>query len=61
MSSPRFLTTEEVAERYKVKPGAVRRMVRLGKIRAVNIGTDGRHIFRFAESDLVAFEEASAA
>lgn len=59
--STNFLTTEQVADRYGLSVWGVRRMVRAKKLRAVNIGTDRRHILRFDPADLAKFEQQAAA
>ena len=46
------LTTRDVAQHYGLTEWGVRRMVRAGKIRAVNIGTERRRILRFSTADL---------
>lgn len=58
---PNLLTTDEVAELLRVQPPAVRRMVRLGKLPAANIGTTRRPIYRFAATDIAAWLAGSSA
>lgn len=58
MPSPYNLTTEQVAARYALTKWGVRRMVRAGKLNAVNIGTDQRRILRYSEDDLRRFEKS---
>jgi excisionase family DNA binding protein len=53
-----LLTTREVAERFRVDSSAVRRWVAEGKLRYA-IKTPGGY-YRFDESDIAAFEQASA-
>ena len=53
-----LLTTSEVAERFRVDSSAVRRWVKKGLL-VPAITTPGGY-FRFAETDIEAFERASA-
>ena len=55
------LTTDEVADRLAVTVWGVRRMVRAGKLEAINIGTEKRRILRFNEAALTKFEKRAAA
>jgi excisionase family DNA binding protein len=56
-----FLTTSEVAKRYKVDTETVRRWIRSGRLPAINLAPGGvRARFRVRESDLENFEKLLA-
>jgi excisionase family DNA binding protein len=54
-----FLTVPEVAERLRVKPDAVRRWIRLGRLRAHMLGGT-KTGYRVSEADLEHFIQRSA-
>lgn len=56
-----FLTTSEVAKRYKVDTETVRTWIRSGRLPAINLTPNGmRARFRVRESDLENFEKLLA-
>lgn len=55
------LKTADVAVHYGISEEAVRRLVRIGKLRAINIGSDRRRILRFSAGDLRRFELSRSA
>ncbi|MEE0120604.1 MAG: helix-turn-helix domain-containing protein [Agathobaculum butyriciproducens] len=52
----KLYTCEEVAERYRVKVGTVLAWIRDKKLCAISIS--GSKMYRIAEEDLIAFENA---
>lgn len=52
----KLYTCDEVAERYQVKPATVLSWIREKKLCAIKIC--GSKIYRIAEEDLIAFEDA---
>ena len=48
----RLLTTGQVAEALQVSEWMVRKMCRTKRLRAKNIGTPKRHIWRIPETEL---------
>ena len=52
----KLYTCAEVADRYRVKPGTVLSWIRDKKLCAISIG--GSKVYRIAEEDLIAFEDA---
>lgn len=52
----KLYTCDEVAERYQVKPSTVLSWIREKKLCAIRIS--GSKMYRIAEEDLIAFEEA---
>ena len=48
----RLLTTEQVAEALQVSEWMVRKMCRTGRLKAKNIGTARRRIYRIPASEL---------
>jgi excisionase family DNA binding protein len=52
MRSSELLTTAEVAERLKKSEQGVRRLIRMKRISAVNIGTELRPEYRVPEDAL---------
>ena len=52
-------TTAEVAELYGVTPKAVRIWIRGGRLEALDIGTEGRKVYRITENQLEKFERAT--
>jgi excisionase family DNA binding protein len=61
MTRPTFLTTEEFAEIVRLDPSKIRQRIRRGEIKAYNVGTEKRRIYRIAESELARYLSASAA
>lgn len=53
---PVFLTTKEVADRLRVHPDTVRRLIRSKKLPVVRLGA---HTFRVREDALLAFEKGA--
>ena len=52
-------TTDEVAKRYRVKPGTVQRWVRDGRISTLNVGGNRLGPYIFRDRDLIEFESRS--
>ena len=56
-----LLKTNEAAQRLKCRQRHVRKLIRTGRLRAVNISPGGkRPTFRIDPSDLAAFQTANA-
>lgn len=58
--SGQILTVDEAAERLKLTPAGVRRLIREGEIRAAKIGR-GRPGYRIHEAELERFARAEPA
>lgn len=56
--SDSVLTVAEVAERLKIKPKTVRKLIRSGQLKASNIGSAKRPRYAIREAFLLAFLEA---
>jgi excisionase family DNA binding protein len=56
-----LLTTEEVAERYRISVARVAQLVREGRLTCLRMGDGKTGRLRFRRSDIDAFEERSAA
>lgn len=56
----RTLTTEEVADRYATNPDMIRRWIRQGRLKAINIATPGRPTYRISADELDRFDEANS-
>ena len=50
----RYYTVEQVAEALQLSPWAIRKMCRTGRLKARNVGTARRHIYRIPASELEA-------
>lgn len=48
MENPKYLSPEDIAERYSIKADTVRKWIREGKLRAAKIG----RVWRVEETDL---------
>ena len=48
-----LMTTEEVADRWRIHPASVRRMAAKGELRSIRVGAK---VLRFREEDVEAFE-----
>jgi excisionase family DNA binding protein len=57
----KYLTTNQVAEMYATDEKAVRRWIRSGRLKAVNVGTSGCPRYRVSEAELVRYDEANVA
>lgn len=53
----KYLKTKTVAEYLDMKESGVRRLIRLGELRAIDIGTSTRHVYRVDEAELVRYTE----
>jgi hypothetical protein len=60
MTAPYNLTTADVAARYGLDVWKVRRLVRLGQIKAIDTGTGKRPTYRFSEDGLRDYETRRA-
>jgi excisionase family DNA binding protein len=54
-----MLTVKEVAERLKVNPETVRRLINAGRLKAVIFGSEKRKSYRIDERELDAFISGS--
>lgn len=61
VTRPTLLTTDEFANTVRLHPSKVRQRIRRGEIRAVNVGTEKRHIWRITEAELDRYLSANAA
>ena len=48
----RYLTIEQYAEAMQISPWAARRLCRMGIVKARNIGTAKRRVYRIPESEV---------
>lgn len=55
-----LLTTAEVAEHLRIPEGKVRQMIRRRELRAINVASGERVIYRISPTDLTHFEQARA-
>jgi excisionase family DNA binding protein len=61
MTRPTLITTDEFAAVVRLDPSKVRQRIRRGEIKAVNVGTEKRHIWRITEAELDRYLSAGAA
>jgi excisionase family DNA binding protein len=54
----RDLTVEQVAEELQVNPRSVYKWIQIGELRAMDLGSGGKHIYRISRADLDAFKQA---
>ena len=52
-------TPEQVAEYYQIPLKTVWQKIRLGEIRAKNIGTPKRHIYRISAAEIRRYDQAA--
>ncbi len=52
-------TPEQVAEYYQIPLKTVWQKIRLGEIRAKNIGTSNRHIYRISAAEIRRYDQAA--
>ena len=60
MTGP-LMKTEEFAAIVRLSPDKVRQRIRRGEIKANNVGTDKRRIYRISEAELERYLKATAA
>lgn len=61
MTAERPRTTDQVAEHYQTDKYQVRRWIRQGRLRAINIGTARRPTYRITATELARFEAENQA